>query len=767
MKKIVILLIYSLLICLTAKTQTINIDSSVTALINMQEDTNKVNAINDFIWAVKQMAPDTAIYMGDISIALATKLNFYNGLGYAGKNIGGTYYYKGLLDSAMKYYEISLDNFEIANNKQGVAIAFRNMGNIYDQKGDWKRALDLYLKSKLIREEIGDKKGLAALNNSIGLLYKNSKQEEDSAIRFHEKALAIYQELDIKIGIAESYLFIANFYFDKEEEYYEKQENNLTEEEDKNKITPDSIKYQKTLEYILKARKICEEITEERYLSICEEIIGKIYTNRQQYDSAYKYLVNSIKLSIKLGNKAGTSSAYSSMGFYYLSKDEYRNAEANYFKALRLATSVSPLIKSECYKNLASVYEGLKDYEKAYDFHKKYQHLKDSLEDEDNVKEMTKLSMQYEFDKVQKLNEIEQQQKDEIQKAQLKRQRMLTIFFISGFIFMIILAIVIFSNYRNKQKANKMLEEKNLEILAKNDILQQKKLEIEIHRDEISKNRDTLVEKNDKIEKQNKHITDSIVYAKRIQSAVLPPKEYMDSILNDYFILFRPRDIVSGDFYWATKKNDKLIVTAVDCTGHGVPGAFMSMLGVSFLNEIINKMDNNEEKITAGAILDNLKAGIMKSLRQTGKDNEAKDGMDMSLCVVDYQNMILHFAGAHNALYLTRQNQLLQYKADRMPVGIGYRHDEPFTNNEIEIFNNDICYLFSDGYTDQFGGKDGRKYSAKNFKDLITNICLQPLDKQKEIMEQEFENWMNYLDKKGEKYEQLDDVLVMAFKISR
>jgi len=702
--------------------------------------------INDFIWSIKSINPDTAIYLGNKSIELSKKLNFYNGVGYAAKNIGGTYYYAGKNDKALNFYNISLEYFEKAGNKQGIAIGYRNIGNFYDQKGDWKNALDYYLKSKTIREDIGDKKGLALVNNSIGLLYSKSKQDVDSAINYYNNALEINKELDNKLGMAESYLYIANYYLEKEK---------------------DTTIYEKTLENIFECRKICVEINEKRNLATCEEIIGNIYINQKKYDEAFKYLNNSLKINQELVNNASIASSFSSLAYYYLKINDFEKSEFYYKQALSLANETnSSLIKKESYKNLSLIYSSSNKYKEAYLFLVKFNDLKDSLESEESVKEMTQLSMQYEFDKKQKFQEIEQKQKEEIQNAQLKRQKMVTSFFIIGFILMILLAVVIFRSYRNKQKANKLLEDKNNEIITKSIILQQQKEEIEAQRDEIELHRDTVLGQNDKIQKQNKHITDSIVYAKRIQKAVIPPQDYLSTILEEYFVFFKPRDIVSGDFYWATQKDNKIIITAADCTGHGVPGAFMSMLGVSFLNEIVNKIDTtNGEKIVASEILDNLKASIMKSLRQTGKDNEAKDGMDMALCVLDYENMQLQFCGAHNPLYLVRNNELTQYKADRMPVGISYRQDNPFTNTEIQIQKNDICYLFSDGYVDQFGGKDGRKYSSRNFKEFILTICNFEMKKQKELMEQEFENWKAFKDHKGETYEQIDDVLVVGFRI--
>ncbi|MCF6184899.1 MAG: SpoIIE family protein phosphatase, partial [Bacteroidales bacterium] len=209
----------------------------------------------------------------------------------------------------------------------------------------------------------------------------------------------------------------------------------------------------------------------------------------------------------------------------------------------------------------------------------------------------------------------------------------------------------------------------------------------------------------DKIEKQQKNIMDSIHYAGRIQEAVLPPDEFLNRILGEHFVLFRPRDIVSGDFYWATQRGDKTVIVAADCTGHGVPGAFMSMLGISFLNEIVNK----EEILQANIILNRLRENVKKSLRQTGKENEAKDGMDIALCIIDKKEMKIQYAGAYNPLLIIRNEEISRIKADRMPIGIYLREKESFTNNIIDIHKGDLLYIFSDGYVDQFGGETDSK----------------------------------------------------------
>ena len=269
------------------------------------------------------------------------------------------------------------------------------------------------------------------------------------------------------------------------------------------------------------------------------------------------------------------------------------------------------------------------------------------------------------------------------------------------------------------------------------------------------KERTIEIEKQrDQIAFQKKEITDSIEYAEKIQSAALPKKEFIDQLLSDYFILFKPRDIVSGDFFWISSIEDKPVVVAADCTGHGVPGAFMSMLGISILNEIVAQ----KKSIDAGKILDTLRDHLTKTLRQTGRDQEAKDGIDLTLCIIDRKKNLLQFAGAYNSLILVHKNDLQVYKGDKMPVGVHFGEKIPFTTITISIQKGDCIYMSSDGYADQFGGPDNKKFMSVNFRKLLFEISNLPLEEQKIRLNETIENWKGI-------NEQVDDILVLGIKL--
>jgi serine phosphatase RsbU (regulator of sigma subunit) len=263
-----------------------------------------------------------------------------------------------------------------------------------------------------------------------------------------------------------------------------------------------------------------------------------------------------------------------------------------------------------------------------------------------------------------------------------------------------------------------------------------------------------VVERTAEIEAQKKEITSSIQYASRIQLAMLPEKEHFTTSFEEHFILFRPRDIVSGDFYWFDENDERIYFTTADCTGHGVPGAFMSMLGISALQEITS----NYNDLSANSILDMLREKIKNALHQTGKEGEAADGMDMALCVLHKNRKLLEYAGAYIPIYVVHDGQFIEYKADRMPIGIYHGKKELFSNNEIKVSKGDIVYFLSDGFIDQFGGPEGGKFKRANLKKLLSEISIKPLSEQKEILISEFDKWKGSLN-------QVDDVTVIGVKI--
>jgi serine phosphatase RsbU (regulator of sigma subunit) len=308
------------------------------------------------------------------------------------------------------------------------------------------------------------------------------------------------------------------------------------------------------------------------------------------------------------------------------------------------------------------------------------------------------------------------------------------------------------------QLATKEIRKQKEEVEDQKEEIESQRDEIEVQRDEVEAQRDQLELQHDVVVSQKNEIIESINYAQRIQSAMLPPATYFSELLHESFILYKPRDIVSGDFYWIKQVNQYIVLVAADCTGHGVPGAFMSMLGISYLNEIVQRREITQ----ANQILNELRKQIKYSLRQQGLPDESKDGIDMALCVMDLKSMKMQYAGANSPLYLINDvdgtPELKEIKADRMPLGYYQTKDVSFVNHDIQLEMGDTFYMFSDGFIDQQGGKEGKKFLSKNFKNLLLENQDRNMHDQKEILEKTLSDWMGDIS-------QIDDVLVIGVRV--
>ena len=303
---------------------------------------------------------------------------------------------------------------------------------------------------------------------------------------------------------------------------------------------------------------------------------------------------------------------------------------------------------------------------------------------------------------------------------------------------------------------------------AERILLEQQKLALE--KDEIAQRNRKLWDMSLSIQKEKEHIsvlkrdiedkhrsvTDSIQYAQRIQLAVLPSKEILQRCFADYFLFWRPRDIVSGDFYWMKQRGDIVAFTIADCTGHGVPGSFMSLLGVTFLNDICNAIDEDTQP---SDILESLRADIIHALNQDSTVKPTDDGMDIALCILNLKTMKMRFAGANNPMYLIRQGELKEFKPVKNPIG-NYNFVRPFKSEEIEVQNGDWIYMFSDGYADQFGGEENRKLTYRRFKELLTDVSVHNGAEQARRLGEYMTAWRG-------NNAQLDDVLVGGYQVRR
>jgi serine phosphatase RsbU (regulator of sigma subunit) len=374
---------------------------------------------------------------------------------------------------------------------------------------------------------------------------------------------------------------------------------------------------------------------------------------------------------------------------------------------------------------LAGVYYVKGDYKLAYDNYKLSRDYNDSIFNEANANDIANAEEKYQSEKKQQELEIAdlkiKMQGEELSKS--KTQRTILIF---GLLISLIIFAMVFWGYSRMKKLSKELSIVNKEVVKQNHI----------------------------IEEKNKDITDSIQYAKQIQKALLASDKLFADSFKDYFIFFKPKDIVSGDFYWAHKTDTEILIANADCTGHGVPGAFMSLIGVSKLNEIIK-----ERKILdTDKIMHLLREGILEIFASANQKQQSKDGMDMVMMRYNFETKKLQFSCANNSLWLLRNGELLRYKADKFPVGFSYGEIQPFRLNEILLQSDDIVLTFSDGYADQFGGAEGKKFKYKNLQNILAGSAQQPLFEMKNILSNNLKDWQGTL-------EQVDDITVIGFKV--
>jgi serine phosphatase RsbU (regulator of sigma subunit)/Flp pilus assembly protein TadD len=649
------------------------------------------------------------------SLDISKKSNNRSGEAASLNRIGNTLQLMGKYQEAMSNYEQALIINRELDNTIEIARTLTNLGSIFRLYGNYEKAINLHLEALELYEGVNNNEGIAWSALNIARLFRMMKNYT-KAFEYVNQSLEIYQkiafELENNTGVTLCLKETGDIYFEKGE-------------------------FEKAIEYSEQVLQINKQSQNWQGYSNSLSTLGKIYFQQSDFGESSKYFSEALQIKDSLNDNTEKASILRHLGLIALREGKTQEAEKRLKNSLEFAQkqNLKEDIK-ESFFALSGFYEKQKNVSVALTYFKLYINLKDSL----NNQKINELELQYGFDKEQRIKEFEQHQKDLEQKAKLQRQKILTWVFIAGFVFMILLAYIIFKNLQRKKRTNLLLV--------------QQKTEIENQRDEIEAQRDFVTKQRDQIAQQNTIITDSIEYAKRIQTALLPQDKYMKAILGDYFVYMKPKNIVSGDFYWVSEKNDKIIVAVSDCTGHGVPGAFMSMLGVAFLNEIVNKSDGFE----ANQILSQLRSSIIESLHQEYGFMGSKDGMDMALCIIDKKTLNLQFAGAYNPCVIIRNHEIVELLPDKMPIGIhAIKVDKDFTNKEFQLLKGDVVYLFTDGYIDQFGGKDGLKYRQKPFKQLLLSISCKNMKKQGELLKETMDEWQ------GER-SQLDDMMIMGIK---
>ncbi|HSY76026.1 MAG TPA: SpoIIE family protein phosphatase, partial [Bacteroidia bacterium] len=450
-------------------------------------------------------------------------------------------------------------------------------------------------------------------------------------------------------------------------------------------------------------------------------------------DSALILYQKGLDISKLVGDRSNIAESTEGIGLINNDKGNYRPAIA-YFKTAA-AIYKDQNSRREYYdvlKNISTSFEKLRQPDSALSYYQQAMAIKDSVFNEDKQKAIGREEVKYAYEKKQALEEAESKRQHGLEEEQRKRQQLIIYAGTGGVLLLIVFLIFVAQRLRitNRQK-NIIGEQKEKIDLAFSQLGDAKKL----------------------LEERHKDLTDSIQYASRIQTALLTSDKYLSDHLNEYFILFKPKDIVSGDFYWALNHKGKFYIACCDCTGHGVPGAFMSLLNITFLHQaVIEKGIAHPNEI-----FNEVRTSVVDALNPDGT-TDTKDGMDATLCCIDFEKHMLMGACANNALWIARNGVLMEFKPDKMPIGISGGEAKPFTLHEVNLQKGDAIYMFSDGFADQFGGPNGKKFKLAQLKELVLSITNKPMKEQKLLLEKTLNNW------KGDQM-QIDDVCVIGIRI--
>ena len=784
MKKLAIYIIFFLgSIILYSQT---NIDSLLNVINTTKDDTTKVNALNEYakhyIGKNNVNANDTL----NLAIELAQKIDFPKGEALAYKYKGIVIYYKGNIDSALFFFKISKKIYQENGFEIQAARVLNNMGIIYSKQGDLKKAVNSYVEAISILENSTDYEALISTYINAANTLTDLGNFQD-ALDYNLKALEIYDKKENKttedsMNIGHIYKTIGNIYEGQADTINSKKYYNLAFEIYKKYDSKEDIgdiylnygylymdfkdtisaknNYLLSLKYYTLASK-----RGNAYLNLCD-----IYIREKKYDSLFYYLDLAKEIFTAQNSKKELSRIAINYGKYYLYKKDYLKAIEYFNDALQKAEAVGDvLLLKDVYSFLYESYKLNGQYKSALEMHEKYLDYTNKIFNSNNQKKLTQMSLTYEFEKQKREQEI-------LYNENLKRQKIKQLFtFVILFLAFIIIGFMFFALRAIKGK-NKLLEQKNYEINMQNEEIIAQRDEIETQLVQIEKQRDEIEKQRDQLEKKNRNIEASIYYALRIQQAMLPSRVVLDKFFPSNFIFFKPRDIVSGDFYWFATKGDKIVVTAADCTGHGVPGAFMSLLGISFLNQILIEIS----ELDSAKILEMLRDKIIKTLKQDPeREDSTKDGMDMSLIVYDRKEKTIKYSGAYNSLYLVSDNKpeiihsqnklvefeetnenikLIDIKADRMPIGVHVIEKKPFSQTEFKLTKTSRLYLLSDGFPDLYNYNLSKKFSVKRFKKFVIDSANDDLTVQNQKLESIFNEWLA-----GSK--QIDDVLVIGLEI--
>jgi len=808
-------------------------------LMNMAKKSNNAWAISQANIALGNVETSrgnfkSALGYYKLAIEIQKESKDMVGLGKTYNSVGISLIRQAKYDDALIYLEKSLTIFEVAKINKYLIKILNNIGHVYGEKGFYFKAIEYFEKSSMIALSEGDKKSLAVNYNNIGFAYYEIGKYQ-TALEYYNRAMNLIANDENILSLALQQNSLGKVYFKLNDfqnsllsqlqslEFF----NNLGDKYNQNIVYLDlaeiyiqTNQIDKAVECLNQSYKLTKSTNNEYLKTNTKVIEAKILMAEKKYAKALKIL-NICKIEFKRLNKnRDLAETYKHLASCNLKLKLTENAKIMYDSAYHFSKFNNNIeLQKSILSDMAKYFSENNNYEEAYNCIRIASQLTDSMEYGETVQRLVRMEISQENNFTLMDKDRQKRIEDLEQKSQLTTQKWIIIVIIIAITILTVAflklnknsKIIKIDNYKlqiqrdeiEKQRQellqkNNVLEEQQIEILNKNNEIEAQKdnlqkifSELQIKNNEISAQRNELEYQRDLVVKQKMEITDSIHYAKHIQNAILPTLDTLSSVFPDLFIMFRPRDIVSGDFYFMRTlpppeigQKDLVVLAVADCTGHGVPGAFMSMLGFAFLSEIVINHAEFKYQLFANEILNSLRDKVIKYFHKKKEEDITKDGMDISLIIYDPNDYTLQYAGAYNPIFIIRNGELqvitnedvvnqiaptcssglnddfklYEIKGNRMPIGVHIRSNEPFTNFVINMKTDDLVYMFTDGFQDQPGGVNGKKFRGKHFKQLLVDIFNLPLREQQEFLNTTMKFWIS-------DYEQVDDILIAGFLI--
>jgi serine phosphatase RsbU (regulator of sigma subunit) len=594
-------------------------------------------------------------------------------------------------DTALVLGKEMQDFAQLKNEKHYEVFALQVQGSAASMRADNIRGIDYFTKALKIAEEINNLKDITNCINNIGVIYYEQGNNE-KAMEYYLRSLEIAEKMQRKKSIAFALGNLGNVY------------KNLNQ-------------YDKAIEVQERSLKISEEIKDEETNANALHSLGVIYSDLKQDQKAIDYVSKALKIHEANDDKNSMSQSMVILGLSYNRLGQTAKGIEILKKALEVGKSggfVSSI--REASYNLYSIYKEQKNSTEALAMHELYIEMRDSIKNEEGQQAVMQQEMQYNYDKQKALDEKEQEKELAVSAEQEKKQKVISYSVGIGLLLVLIFSAFVFNRLRLKKKQKAIIEMQK-----------------------------------DLVEEKQKEILDSITYAKRLQEAILPPQHFVKQHLPDSFIFYKPKDIVAGDFYWMEIINNNIFIAAADCTGHGVPGAMVSVVCSNALNRSVFEFGNTEP----GKILDKARELVLETFSKS--DTDVKDGMDISLACINKATREIKWAGANSPFWYTSQNEMKDLKANKQPIG-KTENPTPFTTHCIQLQSGDSIFMLTDGFADQFGGDKGKKFKYKPLKDMLLQNANLPIESQLQELESAFITWKSNL-------EQVDDVCVIGVRL--